>query len=266
MLLNINHTTRYTYSTPATYALLQLRVCPQTTQNQKIHSWDVALEGARRHATFIDQHGNLVDLLELDPKASTVIITVNGRIETQNTSGVIGKHTLSMPTWFYLRQTDLTRFGPLNEMLLDHLAIATDQGLDGLHRLSAIVLENVAYTHGETNTLTTSEMALAAKQGVCQDHTHIFLSAARKLGFPARYVSGYLMLNDRTDQDASHAWAEAYVEGIGWVGFDVSNGISPDERYVQTAYGLDYHDAAPTSGIVLGAQGENMVVSIQVQQ
>jgi len=76
---------------------------------------------------------------------------------------------------------------------------------------------------------------MSAGQGVCQDHTHIFISAARELGYPARYISGYLMMNDRIDQEASHAWAEAYVEGLGWVGFDVSNGISPDERYVQSA-------------------------------
>ncbi len=73
-------------------------------------------------------------------------------------------------------------------------------------------------------------------------------------------------MDDRTQQEASHAWVEVFVEGLGWVGFDVSNGISPDERYVQLAYGLDYNDAAPTRGVTLGAQRENLIVSIQVQQ
>jgi transglutaminase-like putative cysteine protease len=86
------------------------------------------------------------------------------------------------------------------------------------------------------------------------------------MGIPARYVSGYLMMDDRIDQDATHAWAEAYVDGIGWIGFDVSNGICPDERYVRVATGLDYTEAAPVSGMRLGDSQERMVVSLQVQQ
>jgi transglutaminase-like putative cysteine protease len=83
---------------------------------------------------------------------------------------------------------------------------------------------------------------------------------------PARYVSGYLMMNDRVHQDASHAWAEAHVEGVGWVGFDVSNGISPDARYVRVATGLDYREAAPISGLRFGQGGEALSIDIQVQQ
>ncbi|MEM7291095.1 MAG: transglutaminase family protein, partial [Pseudomonadota bacterium] len=98
------------------------------------------------------------------------------------------------------------------------------------------------------------------------DHAHIFLGAARMLGFPARYVSGYLMLNDRVDQDASHAWTEVHVDGLGWVGFDISNRISPDERYIPVATGLDYLETAPISGMRFGASSESMVVNLQVQQ
>ena len=83
---------------------------------------------------------------------------------------------------------------------------------------------------------------------------------------PARYVSGYLMMDDRVDQDATHAWAEAHVEGLGWVGFDVSNGISPDERYVRIATGRDARDASPTEGLRVGDAAEHMIVSLQVQQ
>ena len=86
------------------------------------------------------------------------------------------------------------------------------------------------------------------------------------MDFPARYVSGYLMMNDRAEQDASHAWAEAYVDGIGWIGFDVSNAISPDARYVRVATGLDYREAAPVSGLRFGHGGETLKVNIEVQQ
>ena len=75
---------------------------------------------------------------------------------------------------------------------------------------------------------------------------------------PARYVSGYLMMNDRIEQEATHAWAEAWVQGLGWVGFDVSNGISPDPRYVRVATGRDYRDAAPITGISFGPVAEHL--------
>ena len=102
--------------------------------------------------------------------------------------------------------------------------------------------------------------------GVCQDHTHIFIAAARRLGFPARYVSGYLMLDRCAEQAASHAWAEAHVGGLGWVAFDVANGISADERYVRVATGRDYRDAMPVSGIRFGHAEERLAVQITVEQ
>ena len=111
-----------------------------------------------------------------------------------------------------------------------------------------------------------AEEALAAGHGVCQDHAQIFIGAARLLGFPARYVSGYLFMENNVEQEASHGWAEAYVDGLGWVGFDVANGISPDERYIRVATGLDYKEAAPVSGMRFGDGGEAMTVTLQVQQ
>ena len=92
------------------------------------------------------------------------------------------------------------------------------------------------------------------------------IAAARLLGYPARYVSGYLLMDGQTHQDATHAWCEIWTKGLGWVGFDVSNGISPDARYVRVATGRDYADAAPILGIRHGQGAENLHVSLQVQQ
>ena len=96
--------------------------------------------------------------------------------------------------------------------------------------------------------LESADAAIEHGCGVCQDHAHIFVAAARSLGYPARYVSGYLLMDDANTEEASHAWAEAHVDGLGWVGFDISNGISPDTRYVRVATGLDYAQAAPVTG------------------
>ena len=109
-----------------------------------------------------------------------------------------------------------------------------------------------------------AEEAVAAGWGVCQDHAHIFIAAARSLDIPARYVSGYLMMNDRINQEATHAWAEAYVQNLGWVGFDVANAMCPDDRYVRVATGLDYGEAAPVSGTRRRAGAERLAVTVEV--
>ena len=86
------------------------------------------------------------------------------------------------------------------------------------------------------------------------------------MGIPARYVSGYLMMNDRIEQDAGHAWAEAHVDGLGWVGFDISNAISPDPRYVRVATGRDYAEAAPITGLSFGGGKTELTVALAVEQ
>ncbi|WP_365705690.1 transglutaminase family protein [Novosphingobium sp.] len=141
-----------------------------------------------------------------------------------------------------------------------------DSPLAMLHQLSALVLEQVAYAPGETQVHTSGEEAAALGPGVCQDHAHIFIGAARSLGVPARYVSGYLMMDDRIEQEAGHAWAEAWPKDLGWVGFDISNGISPDERYVRVATGRDYREAAPVTGISWGAGDSVLQVRLAVEQ
>jgi transglutaminase-like putative cysteine protease len=160
----------------------------------------------------------------------------------------------------------MTEPGPGLKELAKSLSGCTGDRIELAHRLSDLIRERIEWRTGTTGPDTTAEQALAAGSGVCQDHAHAFIAAARLLGFPARYVSGYLMLNHRVAQDASHAWAEAHVEGVGWIGFDISNGHSPDERYVRVATGLDYTEAAPVKGMRIGGEGESLTVRLQVQQ
>ncbi|MEL6862164.1 MAG: transglutaminase family protein [Pseudomonadota bacterium] len=266
MRLDIRHQTSFEYAVAPSYGLLQLRMTPQSSAVQSVFAWDIALEGARAQSRFFDQFGNIVDLIEVLPGADRISIEVSGALETLSETGITGTHNQAMPLWFYTRQSALTAQTETLEQFSAETEIDPNDALAGLHALSQNIRDQVAYTTGETDVTTRAADALARGKGVCQDHAHIFLSVARAQGFPARYVSGYLLMDDRTQQEASHAWTEVFVQGLGWVGFDISNGISPDERYVQLAYGLDYNDAAPTRGVTLGAQRENLIVSIQVQQ
>jgi transglutaminase-like putative cysteine protease len=225
------------------------------------------IEGGIREAEFNDHHMNHVMLISFAGEGHEIVVTSEGEVDTEDTAGVLGRHQGFTPLWLFERQTELTRAGAQTRRLVKGLASDVEDPLGRLHELSRRIREAVSYRVGATDPNTTAELALEHGHGVCQDHAHVFLAAARLLGVPARYVSGYLMMNDRVHQDASHAWVEAHVEGLGWVGFDVSNGISPDERYVRVATGLDYREAAPVSGLRFGDHGqESLAVDIQVQQ
>lgn len=266
MRLVIRHTTRYRFAEPVLHGLQRLRLTPKETQGQSIIDWSMEFIGAREELSYDDQNHNHVTLVAVDEGAQEVVITCRGTVETKDKAGVIGHHAGHLPLWAFLGQTELTRPGPRVRQLVGTIARSTDDLLPTLHNLSAIVRDRIAYDTGHTHVDTTAEEAAAAGHGVCQDHAHVFIAAARTLEIPARYVSGYLMMDDRVEQEATHAWAEAWVHGLGWVGFDISNGISPDPRYVRVATGRDYRDAAPVTGISFGSVTEDLTVDLAVEQ
>ncbi|MFZ3581478.1 transglutaminase family protein [Loktanella sp. DJP18] len=265
MDLQISHTTRYDYDQPVGYALQRLHLRPQTSVMQTVLDWTVTVEGGKVELTCDDHNGNIMDLVNTARGSVDLIVTASGTIRTHDRAGVLGKVYGAAPLWYFQQETSLTRPSREIRTLAKPLKGASDP-LAALHALSAQILIAVPYATGRTYTDTTAEEALAGGVGVCQDHAHIMIAAARVAGFPARYVSGYLMLDDRIDQDASHAWAEVHLPTLGWVGFDVSNGISPDQRYARLAIGCDASEAAPIKGLRMGPGDESLIVTLQVQQ
>ncbi|WP_298467948.1 transglutaminase family protein [uncultured Erythrobacter sp.] len=267
MRLSIRHTTHYAFSDPVVHGLQRLRLTPKETQGQQILDWQMAYENAQTELEYEDQNYNTVTLIAVEPGAREVTVTCSGTVETEDHSGVIGRHSGHMPLWSFMGQTKLTKPGPKMRALVRDIPGPEDGAkLDYLHALSARILEEVSYQTGTTGASTTAEEAAANGSGVCQDHAHIFIGAARAADIPARYVSGYLMMNDRIEQEATHAWAEAHIDGLGWVGFDISNGISPDPRYVRVATGRDYNDASPVTGISFGTSEQRLTVGVAVEQ
>lgn len=266
MILDISHTTTYQFNEASNHGLQQIRLTPQTYEGQIVKSWDLVFDGGQLEASFTDQNQNSVNLISLDAGSKQLSVTAKGQVELRNMNGITGPHSGYAPLWLFLRDTPLTRAGKGVKKLSKTLKTDDGNDLEKLHQLSHDIGQCVKYISGRTDSTTTVEDALKSGAGVCQDHSHIFISAARNAGYPARYVSGYLMMNDRVEQDATHAWAEVYIPYLGWTGFDVSNQISPDERYVRIAYGLDYSEAAPILGITFGECTEAIFVNVQVQQ
>ncbi|MDF1668186.1 MAG: transglutaminase family protein [Roseovarius sp.] len=265
MKLSISHTTTYTYDAPVQYGLQKMRLTPVSDRHQTVLNWNLAIEGGTSELTCIDQYQNHCTLVQIDSGATRVSLTASGEVETHSSDGILGKIYGSAPLWHFKQTTDRTKAGSGIAELSRMISTSTGD-LGELHALSNTILEAVPYRNGATTVTTTAEEALHLAGGVCQDHAQIFIAAVRHAEIPARYVSGYLMMDDRIDQDASHAWAEVHIDGLGWVAFDVSNGISPDERYVRLATGRDSIDAAPVTGLQLGQARETMDVSLQIQQ
>ena len=267
MRLAIQHSTTYAFSEAVSYGLQQLRLIPKSRRGQSVLTWNTMIEGATKELEFDDQHMNRVWLVSFEGGTTQISVMSQGEVETMDTAGVVGQHAGFAPLWLFTRPTALTRPGAGVRGVAKGLSGRGTADVGVLHELSARVLDALPYVKGETSAVTSAEEALAGEGGVCQDHAQIFCAAARLLGFPARYVSGYLLVDAEGTQEAGHAWAEAHVDDLGWVGFDVSNQICPDERYVRVATGLDYAEAAPIHGLRLGdGVSETLSVDIQVQQ
>ncbi|MDX8477812.1 transglutaminase family protein [Mesorhizobium sp. VK24D] len=264
MRLKITHRTEYRYDAPVPYLLQRLRLLPMSGHTQTVSSWAIKIDGAREEVRFTDHFGNDTRLVSAEGGHTTITLEAHGEVTTRDTAGVSGPHQGFAPLWLFGQETPLTAAGDGIRELAASVGEGTD--IERLHGLMGAIRERVAYKPGTTSAVTPAEEALALKSGVCQDHSQIFAAAARVMGFPARYVSGYLMMDATVEQAASHAWAEAHVGGLGWVAFDPANGISPDERYVRVATGRDYRDASPVSGILLGQAQEKLAVTVTVEQ
>ncbi|WP_204112340.1 transglutaminase family protein [Shimia biformata] len=264
MKLRIRHSTRYDFDAAVPFGLQQLRKTPKSFRSQKVLEWRTEVTGGQKELSFDDYHRNKVELISFESGTRHIELLSEGVVELTDTHGVTGPHEGTTPLWLFERATDLTKPGKLSRELVRGIDGSSE--LDRLHALSAELHARVEYTIGASHPDWTTEKVLEEGKGVCQDHAHAFLTCARLMGHPARYVSGYLMMDGVQDQDAMHAWAEAHVDGLGWVGFDVSNGISPDARYVRVATGLDYSQAAPVLGTRLGDAGETLSVALEVAQ
>lgn len=265
MRLKITHRTEYVYDAPVRYGLQRLRLDPRDGATQKVGAWSVTTEGAREELAFVDQFANETRLISVEGEPKKIAVTATGSVETFDKAGVTGPHRGFAPLWLFAAETPLTAAGDRIAGLAAEAGRSTDD-IERLHGLMGLIGGRVEYVPGATGPATTAEDALAQGSGVCQDHSHIFISCARRLGHPARYVSGYLMMDGVAEQVASHAWAEVHIDNLGWVAFDAANGMSPDERYVRLAVGRDYRDAMPVSGVLLGHAREQLAVRITVEQ
>lgn len=263
MLIRIEHSTSYEYSEPLLATTQYLRMTPLSGRTQAVESWSLMCPGATTSA-WQDQYGNACHTLSVTKPVERLDIRVSGLVRTRDTSGVFGVASPELPTMLYLRETTATEISEsIRDLASAAKADAGEDQIEVLHSIMIGVAKAVAYKPGKTHVRTAGAEALEQGSGVCQDHAHIFCAAARALDIPARYVSGYMTKGLGHDaHTASHAWAEGFVDSLGWVGFDPTNRACPDESYVRTAIGLDYAEAGPLRGVRAGGGEEAMRVQV----
>jgi transglutaminase-like putative cysteine protease len=268
MRIRISHATTYAYDTPPTSVTQLLRLTPRDHDGQHVVSWHIDLSEDCLLHQHEDAFGNITHSFTAEGPFNKLTVEVAGEVDTQVTDGLVSGAVERFPPQFYLRETSLTQ----TDAAIIDFAQATRTATDGdtlilLHALLTALNREIAFDTDPTHAATTAAEAFSLRRGVCQDITHIFVAAARTLGVPARYVGGHFHRADGvTVQDAGHAWAEAYVENLGWVGFDPTNGICITDAHVRVAVGLDYLGAAPVRGTRFGGGGETLTVAVRVDQ
>jgi transglutaminase-like putative cysteine protease len=266
MRVRIHHTTQYSYDRPLRSAVQLMRLTPRPNAGQHVVNWRVETDVEGRLRQGEDAFGNITHTLVIEKPIERMRLMVSGEVDTMDTGGVLKGAVERFAPAVFLRETELTETcDDMRVYVADVTAFAGPERLDQLHALLAALHRDVEYCTTSTASETTARQAFALKKGVCQDLAHMFIGMARWIGAPARYVSGHLLRKDGLiEQDAAHAWVEAFIEPIGWVGFDPVNGLCPTDAYVRVASALDYLGAAPVRGSRVGGGEERMDVSLSV--
>src|ERR1043165_4882612 len=267
MRIRISHETRYHYDAPAAGVIQTLRLPPRNHDGPYVVQWRIDVTDDCRLDAHEDAFGNITHTFTAEGPFAELGVQVEGEVDLQDTGGLVRGAIERFPPSLYLRPTPLTEVDDAIADFARQARAQADDTLAVLHALLNRIHGGMTYDTDPTHSATTAAEAFALKRGVCQDLTHVFIAAARHLDIPARYVGGYFHRADGvTQQDAGHAWAEAYVPSIGWIAFDPTNGICATDAHVRVAVGLDYLGAAPVRGARRGGGAESMAVRVVVDQ
>lgn len=249
MKLIVRHQTIYSYAAAAGRVAMRLKLMPVDTPAQRVLDWQVSVNEEPLSSFRSNSYGEKEAIWVRHDRLDHAVIVAEGLVETQERHGVQGHLGSKVDPRYFLRDTRLTRSSEAIAAMAKSLP-ADGTPLATLHALSAAVSDAIHYRAGVTTADTCAADAFALGAGVCQDHAQVFIAAARTVGMPARYVSGYLLAGEGDTLHETHGWAEAWLPDLGWIGFDPSNRVCVTERYLRVASGLDADDAAPIRGSV----------------
>jgi transglutaminase-like putative cysteine protease len=281
MRYTVRHVTRFTYETPITESVMEARMQPRSDGFQRCVHFALTTSPQARVMTYPDHDGNAVHHFDIPTRHSRLAVTAEALVDSIERPpmpdalgpGAWGEIDAlsSCGEWFeHLAPSAFARPTPALDAFARELRL--DRNEDPLQLLRRIMQEMsdlLEYRPKSTSVDSPIDEALTARCGVCQDFAHIFIALARQLGIPSRYVSGYLFPRTeseiRTTEHATHAWAECYLPGLGWSGFDPTNNEEASEGHIRVALGRDYSDVPPTRGVYKGASGVRTELAVAVR-
>lgn len=282
MFYSIRHVTRFRYSAPVRESVMELRMQPRSEGPQALRSFQINTNPRAQLYAYTDHFGNavyhfnvlraheelrieaqaVIELSRLTPMPDAVDTLEWERFNSYNLTD--DHFDLLEPSKFSFYSPALARF-----MAEKGLEKPKRDPLTELRALNQTIHDAFAYELGVTQVHSPIDHALEERRGVCQDFAHIMIAVARRWGIPARYVSGYLYHrpnnHDRSGTDATHAWVEAYLPSLGWVGFDPTNNVLTGERHIRAAVGRDYADVPPTRGTLKGTAESELAIAVTVE-
>src|SRR5450759_1666909 len=268
MRLEIVHTTRYRYSGPIAETVMEVRLRPMDGNGQRCLEFDLEISSGIQPGAYLDGYGNSVHYFNLVRPHTSLSVTSRSVVET---GGVRDGEPGEDLVHDFLRFRSPVKDAPgIRELASRHPIAERSSGPSveqALDELTLTISREFAYDRAVTNVYSAVDEVLELRAGVCQDFAHLFIAVARAMGVPARYVSGYIHVpGGAGSTSASHAWAEGWVPGRGWVGYNATRPVRTSENHVRLAVGRDYTDAAPTRGIYVGSATGTMAVSVRTRQ
>jgi transglutaminase-like putative cysteine protease len=265
MRIRVSHQIVHRFAPPARTINQMLRLTPRSFDSQYVLRWrvDVDADGALRAVE--DAHGNAVSSYSHHGLIDELAVTASGEVETSDVAGVVRGALERLPAEMYLRESPLAHAnGALRGFAAEATTDAADP-LDAMHRLMSALNEAVAYQPDEADAASSAVEAFALRRGRARDFAHIFIACARFLAVPARFISGYRAGAEGSDGAGAHEWAEVQLPGLGWVAFDATAPLCPDDLYIRVAVGFDAQDGAMTRSAHSGGE-EKVETAIRVEQ
>ena len=279
-LYEIEHVSRYRYTSPVRNCVMSLCLKPRDDSGQRLLHFEIVATPPAPLNGETDCFGNTKHVLNVHREHEALEITARSTVETAPATSLpgslgacaweeISSWARSFAHWDFTHASAFARPSPALAHFVDRLGISQGEDpLESLLRLADTLHHSFEYVPGSTSAVSPIEHILESGRGVCQDYAHVMIAIARSWGVPARYVSGYVHVSEAGEQapgSATHAWVECLLPDLGWVGFDPTNRGLPDERHVRIGVGRDYRDVAPTRGVLTGGAESSLEVDVQMR-
>jgi transglutaminase-like putative cysteine protease len=279
----IRHVTRFTYESPVSESLMEVRMQPRTEGTQRCLRFELGIQPRGRVLGYRDYLGNSIHHFDVPARHGQLTVTARAHVQVDEPPPL--PEALPEAAWDeadgWTREGEYwdlrhpSRFAVWSEPLLAYaggLGAAGQRSHDPLttvRQVMAAIHHDFEYVPKRTRVDSPIDEALAARAGVCQDFAHVMIAIVRRLGLPARYVSGYIAPRAAGDRaglvaSATHAWVDVLFPGIGWAGFDPTNNALAGGRHIRVAVGRDYADVPPTRGVFKGRAASQLAVSVDV--